>query len=97
MPLLGHAPSWPDARLRFAVQDSGAKVLVAPSGLFQRLAVNVRGIDCVEQANAIAAGPEVSATAIGPETLAYVIYTSGTTGVPKGVEITHANLLHLVR
>ena len=34
---------------------------------------------------------------IDPESLAYVIYTSGSTGVPKGVEITHANLAHLIR
>ena len=34
---------------------------------------------------------------IQPESLAYVIYTSGSTGVPKGVEITHANLAHLTR
>jgi amino acid adenylation domain-containing protein len=31
-----------------------------------------------------------------PNSLAYVIYTSGSTGAPKGVEITHANLLNLV-
>jgi amino acid adenylation domain-containing protein len=28
--------------------------------------------------------------------LAYIIYTSGSTGQPKGVQITHANLLNLV-
>ena len=28
--------------------------------------------------------------------LAYVIYTSGSTGQPKGVEVTHANLVNLV-
>lgn len=32
-----------------------------------------------------------------PRQLAYVIYTSGSTGVPKGVEVTHGNLMHLVR
>src|SRR5262249_54402878 len=31
-----------------------------------------------------------------PESLAYLIYTSGSTGEPKGVEITHANLVSLV-
>ena len=28
--------------------------------------------------------------------LAYIVYTSGSTGQPKGVEITHANLQHLI-
>src|SRR5579884_1236856 len=31
-----------------------------------------------------------------PDSLAYVIYTSGTAGRPKGVEISHANVLNLV-
>ena len=31
--------------------------------------------------------------AVGPEVIATLIYTSGTTGTPKGVEITHRNVL----
>ncbi|TGB18652.1 non-ribosomal peptide synthetase, partial [Streptomyces palmae] len=32
----------------------------------------------------------------GPDDLAYVIYTSGTTGRPKGVRVTHRNVVRLV-
>ena len=35
--------------------------------------------------------------AVGPRDLATLIYTSGTTGPPKGVELTHANLLAQIR
>jgi amino acid adenylation domain-containing protein len=90
-------PAWPDARLRFAVNDSGATSLVARATLLDRLQVQARGIDSCRDAAAIAAAPLLPRRAIESESLAYVIYTSGSTGVPKGVEITHANLAHLVR
>ena len=33
---------------------------------------------------------------VGPQDLATLIYTSGTTGPPKGVELTHHNILTMV-
>src|ERR1700722_7266183 len=95
---------WPDARLCFAVNDSGAKALVARSALLDRLQVKARGIDPRRDAAEPPRTPTTTSTTkskvaefVEPESLAYVIYTSGSTGVPKGVEITHANLAHLVR
>ena len=34
---------------------------------------------------------------VGPEDVATIIYTSGTTGPPKGVELTHANVVFSIR
>ena len=89
--------AWPDTRLRFAVEDSGAGALVAREALLDRLKVSALGIDLCRDAAAIAAAKEAPLRPIDPESLAYVIYTSGSTGVPKGVEITHNNLCHLIR
>jgi non-ribosomal peptide synthetase component F len=89
--------AWPDSRLHFALNDSGANVLVARAPLLDRLQGKAQGIDPCRDSAAIAAAPAMVPKPIQPESLAYVIYTSGSTGVPKGVEITHANLSHLIR
>src|SRR5580658_4609210 len=46
--------AWPDSRLRFAVNESGAAALVARAALLDRLEVKARGIDPGRDAAAIA-------------------------------------------
>jgi amino acid adenylation domain-containing protein len=89
---------WPDSRLCYAVKDSHASILVSRSELSDRLKIGIPCIDPYRDAAAIDCSSASSmGRAVTPDSLAYVIYTSGSTGVPKGVEITHANLAHLTR
>ena len=88
-------PSWPESRLRYAIEDSGASVLVSTAPLLEKLGLDICGIDPYRDADAIAESYCPISRTVTPESLAYVIYTSGSTGGPKGVEITHANLAHL--
>src|SRR5262249_48299649 len=72
-------------------------VLVSATGLRDRVDVpGVRRLELDGEAAAIAAHPSSApADVLQPYNLAYVIYTSGSTGSPKGVAVTHQNVVRL--
>jgi natural product biosynthesis luciferase-like monooxygenase protein len=85
-------PAYPWERLAFMVRDSQARVIVTRGGLARRLAGMPATL--VELDAEHAAEPGAEAGAVSPHNLAYVIYTSGSTGNPKGVMISHRNVLN---
>jgi amino acid adenylation domain-containing protein len=71
---------WPEDRRKFVLEDARAAMLIS-SGL---------AVEVLRETS------RVAGESITRENLAYVIYTSGSSGRPKGVEVTHGNLLNLV-
>lgn len=90
-------PGTPADRVRLLVDDCGATVAItttAWSALMPGLAcVLVDGPVPLEDAPPKAF--EVDRASPHPDQAAYVIYTSGSTGQPKGVIVTHRNVMRL--
>ncbi|HEX8557861.1 MAG TPA: condensation domain-containing protein, partial [Pyrinomonadaceae bacterium] len=90
-------PAYPAARLRFMLEDSGARVLLTERRLADALPPwpgAVVRLDAEREAAEAESGENLTAAAT-PSHLAYVIYTSGSTGRPKGVMVAHRGLCNL--
>jgi tyrocidine synthetase-3 len=89
-------PGYPEARVRFMLQDSGAAVAVTTSHETPYL----EGIDIIRVGGEVDRQPAVNNVQERvplPRHLAYIIYTSGTTGKPKGTLTTHRNAVRVVK
>jgi aspartate racemase len=89
----------PPQRLAFMLSDAGIDVLLTQGRMRERLpAFSARAICLEAEAESISAEPDIRPAA-GTECdqLAYIMYTSGSTGAPKGVAVTHRNVVRLVK
>ncbi|KAA1251173.1 amino acid adenylation domain-containing protein [Mycobacterium simiae] len=87
-------PNHPDTRIAFMIADAAPVIAIASATLRDRLdGHDVVVIDAEDPR--ISSYPCDSLPSPTPDDLAYIIYTSGTTGVPKGVGITHRNVIQL--
>jgi len=92
-------PAYPTERLAFMLNDARPRVLITrqsiaaslPEGSWHTIAIDRDRTDIFSQRT------DPFIRDINGADLAYVIYTSGSTGQPKGVEITHQNLMNLVQ
>ncbi|MET7379251.1 amino acid adenylation domain-containing protein [Streptomyces sp. NPDC005526] len=92
------SPDYPEARLRYMVENAAARVVVTQPHLRDRL----RGL-VPEGTTVVTAADAPADSAAGPlplsrgDHLAYVIHTSGSTGKPKGVMIEQRSIVSQLR
>ena len=93
-------PAWPAARLRTILDDAQAPLVISRGPLAKRASGNAtHTIDLNTAADTLPlCDPLTEPVAVTRNDLAYIIYTytSGSTGQPKGVAVTHGNLLNLI-
>ena len=86
-------PGYPTERLSFMIHDAGAKLLIADESLtglvpdYEGPVLLLKDIPGLPEGTAPVSG-------LRPDNLFILLYTSGTTGVPKGVMLTHRNLVN---
>jgi amino acid adenylation domain-containing protein len=89
-------PAYPAERAAYILSDSGAPIVLTRRGLTSKLGTGSWSTLCIEDVSVAKEREPIASAAVAADDLAYIIYTSGSTGQPKGVEITHGNLLNLV-
>ena len=88
-------PVYPPERVGFMLTDTAATVVLTHSDLADELAgLPVRCV-CLDHPLPTAADTAPEPGPGAGTDLAYVMYTSGSTGQPKGVQVTHHNVLRL--
>ena len=84
----------PAARIGFMLDDAAPTAAITSTGLRPRLDGHDLLVIDIDDPH-IQTYPGTGLPVPAPDDIAYLIYTSGTTGVPKGVAISHHNVIHL--
>ena len=88
-------PEHPKRRQQRIIELAGVQIALTGSEHETRLPRETVRLDVAKlAANTASPIPELPP---GGDRLAYVLFTSGSTGEPKGVEVSHRNMVHLLR
>ncbi|KAG9126239.1 hypothetical protein FRC07_004293 [Ceratobasidium sp. 392] len=86
----------PDTTLAHIISDANIRVVLTVASFTTRLASHGVSVYLLDECFPEVAVSERSAHEFTGHETAYIVYTSGTTGNPKGIEVTHRNVLNLI-
>lgn len=90
--------SYPQERVSFMLEDSGAKLFLTNNIHAADLEISITTFLVDISNTEIYTGSCKNLNIpVKPEDSIYIIYTSGSTGTPKGVELSHKNIVRLLK
>jgi len=87
-------PKYPTKRIEFMVDDAKINTILYQKKWKKEVPLTVAFRHSIEDTIIEKKQVNITLPTISKDQLAYIIYTSGSSGIPKGVAISHQNLIH---